>query len=61
MKIQVTCSDAMLSSAGSSHRQSSESHLSVYVFAELVLLLVVRLEQQHGVEVAVADVAENGS
>ncbi len=61
LKRQITCSDAMLSGAGSAHWQSSESHFSVDVFAELVLLLVVRLEQKHGVEVTVTNVAENRS
>ncbi len=51
----------MLACARSSHGQGPEPHLSVDVLAQLVLGNVVRLEQQHRVEVAVSYVAKYGS
>ena len=57
----LTCSDAVLAGASAAHGQSPESHLSVDVLTELVLVRVVRLEKQHRVEVAVADVTKQRS
>ena len=51
----------MFSCARSSHGEGPESHPSVDVLALLVLGDVVRLEQQHRVEVAVPDVAKQRS
>ena len=49
----------MFSGAGASHCKCSEPHPSVDVLAQLVLVHVVRLKQQHRVKVAITNVTEN--